>query len=231
MKLTHLFCLFFAIALVLAQGDVKLNRKLERLRQEADALRAEIAQADEAGQVSLKTNVAEANQRLEKLLRKIDATEGKPVKGEKVLNAPKQLTEEQLAKERFWPHYVASIRESNSPCLKFVEAKLAKKEAALNGGIPVDTTAPMTPEEKAQWKVEQARCKVEKAEHFLTFTQEEQRQKAEQAQQQQAEQAQQQQEETPVHQQQEQQQQPPVQNQPQQYPVQQLPDQTQPIYA
>jgi len=127
---------------------------------------------------------------------------------------------------------MTSIRESNSPCLKFVEAKLAKKEAALNGGIPVDTTAPMTPEEKAQWKVEQARCKVEKAEHFLAFTQEEQRQKAEQAQQQQAEQAQrQQQEETPVHQQQEQQQQPPVQNQPQQYPVQQLPDQTQPIYA
>jgi len=104
MRWTVLFCLFFAIALVLAQGDVKLNRKLERLRQEADALRAEIAQADEAGQVSLKTNVAEANQRLEKLLRKIDATEGKPVKGEKVLT-PKQPTEEQLAKERFWPHY------------------------------------------------------------------------------------------------------------------------------
>jgi hypothetical protein len=177
MRLSSLSVLFFVLILALAsaQGDAKLNRKLEKLRQEAEALRQEIAQADETGQVAIKTNIADANYRLQKLLRKIEETEGKP-KAEKTITM-KQPTEEQLTKERFWPYYVNKLRETGSPCLKFAEAKMAKRHAAQTGE-PVAEQPPMSLEEKAQMKLENSKCKVEKSELFVQFVQDEQRQKA-----------------------------------------------------
>jgi len=203
MKLSILFILTLALVAVLAiqePGKVKLtaaekrSSKLEKLREEADSLRQSLAEATPEGFVVLKTTVpaATVQAKLDKIDRKLAELEGKPLEneqaaegGEALLHqgeatnaahedaAPhkskKQVSEQDLVKQAFHEQYVASLTAGQSSCVE-VDAKKANK-------------ALLSMQEKAQLKISQARCKLEKAEHFAKFVEEYEAQKQQQAEQ------------------------------------------------